>query len=53
MLPRGIQAAILRAYRPGQEITKTPSREYLQAAHAAQDWIRKHKAPAPVQGGLL
>lgn len=43
-LPPPIRTRILRAYRKGQEITKTPSREYIEAAKAAQDWIAG-KAP--------
>lgn len=39
-LPRGIRAAIWAAYRPGQEISKTPSGSYVDAARAAQEWIR-------------
>lgn len=39
-LPISIRRRIWATYRPGQEITKTPSPEYLEAAKAAQDWIR-------------
>lgn len=39
-LPKEIRARIWAAYRPGQEITKTPSRAYIAAAQEAQDWIR-------------
>jgi hypothetical protein len=35
MVPAGLRAAVLAAYRPGQEITKTPSPEWLAAARAA------------------
>lgn len=38
-LPQAIRARIWAAFRPGQEDTKTPSREYVEAARAAQDWI--------------
>lgn len=38
-LPLHIRNAIWRAYKPRQEITKTPSRAYLEAAAAAQEWI--------------
>ena len=34
-LPKALRDAIWRTYRPGQEITKTPSPEYLEAARAA------------------
>lgn len=51
-LPAPIQRGILRAYVPGQEITKTPSAAYIAAAKAAQEWIRTkaipvREAPAP------
>lgn len=39
-LPRQIRADIWAAYRPGQEVTMTPSRAYLDAADAAQEWIK-------------
>lgn len=45
MLPLAIQRRIWRAYRPGQENTKTPSREYIEAAREAQEYIaaRNHE----------
>lgn len=61
-LPKGIRDRIWRAYRPGQEDTKTPSETYVEAARAAQEWIAEHaqnwpapKAPPPPdpQGSLL
>lgn len=33
------------SFRPGQEETKTPSREYIEAARAAQDWIAENHPP--------
>lgn len=39
MLPRQLQNRIWATYRPGQEITKTPSREYVEVARAVQAWI--------------
>jgi hypothetical protein len=41
MLPQAIRMAIWTAYRPGQEVTMTPSDAYIKAAEAAQDWIRE------------
>lgn len=35
MVPPALQAAVWRHYRPGQETDKRPTREYLDAAHAA------------------
>lgn len=40
-LPTILRARIWLAYRPGQEIDKKPSVEYLQAAIAVQKWIRE------------
>lgn len=38
-LPLKLRNRIWATYVPGQEITKTPSRAYLDAAKEAQDWI--------------
>lgn len=43
-LPKRLRDEIWRTYRPGQEITKTPSAEYLSAARAVQDWITSQGA---------
>ena len=43
-LPPKIRSAIWRVYRPGQEIDKEPSLEYLAAATRAQEWIKGHVA---------
>ena len=42
MLPKDLREAIWRAFRPGQEKTLTPSREYLKIALEVQRWIKKH-----------
>jgi hypothetical protein len=39
MLPRQLRNAVWRTYVPGQEITKTPSNEYLAVAKEVQSWI--------------
>lgn len=55
-LPVTLRTPIWRSYRPGQEVSATPSREYVAAARAAQDWIAAHHtapAAAPVQETLL
>jgi hypothetical protein len=41
-LPANIRKAIWDTYRPGQEVNMTPSREYVLAARAAQDWIKSN-----------
>ena len=47
-LPQALRDLIWSTYRHGQEITKTPSREYLQAARQVQDWISIN-APRPTR----
>ncbi len=39
MLPKNLRDLIWRTYRPGQEITKTPSPDYIHAAQKVQAWI--------------
>lgn len=39
MLPAHLRRRIWETYRPGQEVTKTPSVAYIEAARAVQDWI--------------
>lgn len=41
MLPADIRREIWRTYRPGQELQKDPSREYIAAAREAQEWIER------------
>lgn len=43
-LPKVLRDKIWAAYRPGQEISMTPSREYVAVANEVQDWIRDHLA---------
>lgn len=42
-LPLRLRARIWRAYRPGQEITKDPSPEYVEVAREVQDWIEQQE----------
>jgi hypothetical protein len=59
MLPIELQQRIWRTFRPGQEKTMTPSRDYIEAARAVQAWIQANHpppaqaAPAPTQQSLL
>lgn len=41
-LPAGLRAQVWKTYVPGQEITKTPSPEYVAVALKVQDWCRQH-----------
>lgn len=47
MLPLALQRKIWAAFRPGQEVSKTPTRDYVEAAHEVQMWIRQNHPPAP------
>jgi hypothetical protein len=51
-LPRWLRSKIWQTYRPGQEKTKTPSREYVEVALEVQRWIESRPQP-PQQGTLL
>lgn len=39
-LPKYLRDKIWAAYVPGQEVTKTPSKEYVRVAREVQAWIR-------------
>lgn len=41
-LPKSLRDNIWATYVPGQEITKTPSPEYLEAAHEAINYLETH-----------
>jgi len=41
MVPRALQRRVWALYRPGQEITKTPTPEYLEAARDAVEAVAK------------
>jgi hypothetical protein len=44
MLPLFLRNKIWATFRPGQEITKTPSPEYVRTAREVQDWIAAYEA---------
>jgi hypothetical protein len=50
-LPPDLRRRIWRAFRPGQEQTKTPSPEYVAVARETQEWIAANHPPAQ-QGAL-
>ncbi len=54
-LPKELRDRIWQTYRPGQEVSLTPSTDYITAARAAQDWIRAREAEetGPTQEKLL
>ena len=41
-LPKRLRDKVWAAYRPGQEVNLTPSREYLDVADEVQRWIREN-----------
>lgn len=43
-LPKALRDRIWATYEIGQEVSMTPSDEYLDAAHAVQVWIEEHGA---------
>lgn len=45
-LPEHLRTRIWAAYRPGQEVAKNPSRQYLAVAKEVQAWIAQHSQPA-------
>ena len=56
MVPKAPQAAVWAHYRPGQEVDKRPTREYLEAAHAAVMAVAKkelQRASKERQRGLF
>ncbi len=52
-LPIDLRSAIWRTYSPGQEVSGTPGRAYVDAARAVQEWIAKNHPQPPQQGTLL
>lgn len=42
-LPKRLRDKIWAAYEPGQEVTMTPSREYLKVAQEVQEWIKSYE----------
>lgn len=42
-LPKHLRDKIWAIYRPGQEISKDPSNEYIDAAVEVQEWIIRHE----------
>lgn len=53
MVPKDIQALVWKHYRPGQEIDKRPTREYLLAMKAAIDAVRHEELASKRQPKLF
>lgn len=43
MLPKRLRDKIWAAYKIGQEVTMSPSREYVEAAREIQKWIKENR----------
>ncbi len=43
-LPAALRAKVWRAYVPGQEVSMTPSDEYMKVAEEVQRWIASRDA---------
>lgn len=43
-LPKYLRDKIWATYRIGQEISKTPSRKYLEVANEVQEWVNNNAA---------
>lgn len=41
-LPQRLRIRVWAAYRIGQEVTLTPSREYIAVAKEVEEWIRQN-----------
>ncbi len=42
VLPKRLRSRIWQTYRPTQEITMDPSKEYLAVAREVQEWIKEN-----------
>lgn len=47
MVPKDMQKAVWRAYRPGQEVDKNPSPQYLRVAGAAINAVAEKEGLQP------
>lgn len=46
LLPVALRNKVWATYRRGQEVTKTPSREYVAVAREVRDWIIENHPPS-------
>jgi hypothetical protein len=44
LLPIELRNKVWKAYVRGQEITKTPSDEYIKVANEVQEWIKQNRS---------
>jgi predicted membrane chloride channel (bestrophin family) len=52
-LPKHIRDLIWANYKPGQEVTKTPSVRYIEAARLAHDWALRYELRKKEQETVL
>lgn len=52
-LPAVLRAKIWKAYEPGQEVSMTPSAEYLEVANEVQTWIANYEYKQAEKAGQL
>lgn len=43
MLPKYLRDKVWAAFRPGQEVNLTPSKEYVMVAREVQEWICRNR----------
>lgn len=44
-LPKSLRDRIWTTYKPGQEVSMSPSDSYMEAARAVQQWIAAQEPP--------
>jgi hypothetical protein len=49
-LPRYLRDKVWSAFRPGQEVSKTPSAEYVAVAREVRQWIKENYPDAEEDG---
>jgi len=47
ILPAALRSKVWATYRPGQEVTMTPSAAYIEVAKQVQAWIAARPSTAP------
>lgn len=43
-LPASLRAKVWATYKPGQEVSMTPSAAYIKVANEVQAWIERHRS---------
>lgn len=55
MVPQGLRREVWRAYRPGQEVDKAPSQEWIDVARQAINFValKEGKPPLPETADVI